>query len=295
MVDANRLAPMRPIPRALLLVLLILLCSCFVRKRTVPNPGGAKVNRPLLTATKDELIARVRAAEAPIQSFSVRADISPSVGALYGGELTDYATIRASILFRKPDDIRIIGLDPVVHSATIFDMVSMGRDFRVWIPSKNRFIEGDNDTPPSSTNKLENLRPTAFLTSLLIEPPNSKSDLTVLEDDTDESKAVYILMIMRMQQGELRVIRNIYFDRYTLEISRQKTFTPTGEVVSETKYADWKPFGPATFPSTITIRRPRDGYEVVLDVVEMHINPPEVTDPKFVLAQPPGSELHRLK
>jgi len=286
---------MRPVSRALLSILLILLCSCFVRTRTVPPPGGARVNRPLLTATKEELVQRVRAVEEPIQSFSLRADISPSVGALYGGELTDYATIRASILYRKPDDIRIIGLDPVVHSATIFDMVSTGRDFRVWIPSKNRFIEGDNEAPPSSTNKLENLRPTAFLTSLLIQPPDAKSDLTVREDDTDESKAIYILMIMRQEQGQLRVVRNIYFDRYSLEIVRQKTFTPTGEIVSETKYADWKPFGPASFPSTITIRRPLDGYEVVLDVVEMHINPPDVTNAKFILPQPAGSELHRLK
>jgi hypothetical protein len=285
---------MRPVPRALLCILLILLCSCFVRKRVVANPGKP-ANRPLLTATKEELIERVRQVSEPIQSFNLRADISPSVGALYGGELTDYATIRASILYRKPDDIRIIGLDPVVHSATIFDMVSTGRDFRVWIPSKNRFIEGDNDAPPSSTNKLENLRPTAFLTSLLIASPDAKSDLTLLENDTDESKAVYILMIIRQEQGQLRVIRNIYFDRYSLEISRQKTFTASGEVVSETKYADWKPFGSASFPSTITIRRPLDGYEVVLDTVEMHVNPPDITDTKFALAQPAGSQLQRLK
>jgi len=249
----------------------------------------------MLQATREELIQRIHAIYDPIQSFSLRADISPSVGSLYGGELTDYATVRASILFQRPDSIRILGLDPVVHSATIFDMASVGREFRVWIPSKNRFIEGDNSAPPSSTNKLENLRPTAFLTSMLIEPPDPQSDLTILEDDTDETKAVYILLIVRQEAGQLRLVRSVFFDRYSLDIIRQKTFTPAGGTVSETKYGDWKAYDPGSFPSTITIRRPLDGYEVTLSVVEMHMNPGDMTPDKFVLAQPAGSQLQRLK
>ena len=144
--------------------------ACFVRKRVV-TPVGHPQNRPPLTATKTELIERIHALFDPIQSFTLTADMSPSVGSLYGGELTDYATIRAFVLFRRPDDIRVIGLDPVIHSSTIFDMVSTGNNFRVSIPSKNDFIEGANDAPPSSKNKLENLRPTAFLHSLIIAAP----------------------------------------------------------------------------------------------------------------------------
>jgi hypothetical protein len=285
---------MLPNFRVFFVILLIPLGSCFVRTRVVPGPAAA-AHRPLLSATKEQLIERVQKIFDPIHSFNLRADISPSVGALYGGELTDYATIRGLILFSRPDSIRIVGLDPVVHSATIFDMVSVGREYRVSIPSKDRFIVGDNDAPPSSTNKLENLRPTAFLTSLLIDPPNAKSDLTVLQDDTDESKAVYILMIVREEQGALRPVRNIYFDRYSLDIIRQKTFTPTGEVVSETKYGDWKPYESTSFPSTITIRRPLDGYEVTLNLVEMRMNPPDLTPDRFLLAQPEGSTLQRVK
>lgn len=278
----------------LLVALSFLASSCFVRKRVVPGPA-ARTHRPLLSATKEELIQRVHGVYDPIHAFTLRADMSPSVGSPYGGELTDYATIRGLILFSRPDNIRIVGLDPVVHTATIFDMASVGREFRVSIPSKNRFIEGDNNAPANSANKLENLRPTAFLQSILIEPPDAKADLTVLEDDTDETKAVYILMLLRQEKGELRLVRNIYFDRTTLEISRQKTFTPTGGVMSETKYADWKASDNVSFPSSVTIRRPLDGYEVTLTVVEVHMNPGNITPDKFVLAQPPGSILQRLK
>jgi hypothetical protein len=173
-------------------------------------------------------------------------------------------------------------------------MASSGNAYRVSIPSRNEFIEGDNNAPPSSKNKLENLRPAAFLQSMIIAPPEA-GELTVLEDDTDETKAVYIVLMLRQEQGGLRLLRSVFFNRYTLEISRQKTFDPQGAIVSETRYSDWKPFGPVSFPSVIVIRRPVDGYEVTMDVLELKVNSAEVTPDKFVLEQPAGSHLTRLK
>jgi hypothetical protein len=279
---------------AAVLCLLMAPSGCFVRRRVLAPPQGTPANRPILTASKDELLERVRAVFDPIQNFTMRADMSPSVGSVYTGALTDYATIRAFVLFRRPDDIRVIGLDPVVHASTIFDMVSMANDYRVSIPSRNEFIEGDNNAPPNSKNKLENLRPAAFLQSMVIAPPEA-GEVTVLEDDTDESKAVYIVLMLRQEQGGLRLQRSVFFNRYTLEISRQKTFDAQGAIVSETRYSEWKPFGTVSFPSVIVIRRPQDGYEVTMDVLELKVNSTEVTAEKFVLEQPPGSHLTRLK
>lgn len=275
---------------AAVLCLALSLPACFVRKRVITRPPGAPQNRPLLTATKDQLLDRLHAAFDPIQNFSMHADMSPSVGSIYTGTLTDYATIRSYVLFLRPDDIRVIGLDPVLHTSTIFDMVSVGNDFRLSIPSKNAFIVGRNNAPPSSKNKLENLRPEAFLHSLIIDPPGPGT-LTAIEDDTDESKAVYILLFLKPVNGQLVLTRSVFFDRYTLEISRQKTFDPAGEIVSETRYSDWKDYGGHPFPSVIQIRRPLDGYEVTMEVLELKINTPEVTPGKFMLDQPPGSKL----
>ena len=186
--------------------------ACFVRRRVIARPPGVAENRPLLTATKDQLIDRIHTDFDPIRNFSMRADMSPSVGSVYTGTLTDYATIRAYVLFTRPDDIRVIGLDPVVHSTTIFDMASVGNDFRVSIPSKNPFIEGDNSAPPDSKNKLANLRPEAFLRSDRRTAP-APDDLTALEDDTDETKAVYIPDV-REEEGKLQLVRSVFFDRY---------------------------------------------------------------------------------
>jgi|KBSMisStandDraft_5_1062788.scaffolds.fasta_scaffold194185_1 outer membrane lipoprotein-sorting protein len=268
--------------------------ACLVRKRIV-KPPGAKENRPVLKATKEELIERIRNISDPIESFNLKVDMAPSVGNLYGGQVTDYTSIIGYILYRKPDQIRVIGLEPAIHG-TAFDMVSMGNDFRVSIPLKSQFIEGRNDAPPSSSqNKLENLRPAAFLTALLIRPPDPNTDLTVLEDDTNETTAAYIVITLQRSGDKLKAVRNVYFDRYTLDISRQRTFDSEGNITSDTSYANWKDYSGKRFPGLIDIQRPKDGYEVILTVMDLKLNTPDITAEKFVLNPAPGVQVRTLK
>ncbi len=267
--------------------------ACLVHRRVVTTP--LHENKPALTATKEQLIQRIHDFSDPIQSFNMKADMSASVGSLYGGQVTDYPAITGYILFLRPDNIRVIGLDPVIHS-TAFDMVSTGNEFKVWIPATSNFIIGKNDAPPSnSKNKLENLRPVAFLHSLLVTPPDPASEYTLLEDDTNETKAVYILMIVKKEGDQLVLERNVYFNRYTLQISRQKTLDRVGNIRSDTKYAAWKTYNGISFPSSIDIQRPQDGYEVVLTVEDMKINSGDVTAEKLVLKQPPGAQIKTIQ
>jgi hypothetical protein len=223
----------------------------------------------------------------------MKMQMSPSVGSLYVGEVKDYATLGGYILFRKPDGIRVLGLDPLLGS-TVFDMVSLAEIFRIHIPSKSRFIEGRNDVPATSKKQLENLRPVAFLTSLMIQPPDTKADITLLEEDTSEREAVYILLIIRRGTDEPWLVRTLHFDRHNLEIIRQKTFDSLGSVLSDTKYSDWKTYDGIPFPSAIDIKRPQDHYEIVLNVLTIRMNAEDVTPEKFILNQPPDTELQQL-
>ncbi len=268
------------------------LSSCFVRRRVVTLPGNPPT-APLLTANKDELMARVHGIADRLQSFSMRMNMSPSIGSVYAGEVKDYATLGGYILFQKRNDIRVLAQDPVM-SNTVFDMVSTGPDFRVFIPSKNRFIEGKNDAPAESKNQLENLRPEAFLTSLIIEPPDPNQDLTLLEEDTSERESAYILLIIRRDAAVPWLARTLHFDRKTLNIYRQKTYDTSGNVLGDTRYSDWMPYDGIPFPSNIDIKRPQDHYEVTIEVVSMKENPPDLTPEKFILNQPSGTELQQI-
>lgn len=265
--------------------------SCLVRTRTVV-PRGQPKNRPALTANREELLERIHKVADPIQSFSLKVDMSPSVGGVFGGKVTDYPTIQGFILFRQPDQIRVIGLDPVVHS-TILEMVSTGNDFRVSIPAKSLFIEGANDAPATSKNKLENLRPIAFLNSLLINPVRP-GEAAILEDVSDETISVYKLIFVQRDGDDLRLLRSVYFDRYTLDITRQRTFDTAGHVTSETKYSGWAARGDVRFPTMIDMERPQDGYELQLSVTDFKLNPPDITDDKFVLNAPPNAQIRTI-
>ncbi len=62
-------------------------------------------------------------------------------GSNYSGVIEQYHEVNGFMLASKPANIRVIGQAPVVGK-NIFDMVSNGEEFHVFIPSKNDFIVG---------------------------------------------------------------------------------------------------------------------------------------------------------
>jgi outer membrane lipoprotein-sorting protein len=103
------------------------------------------------------------------------------------------------------------------------------------------------------------------------------------------------MMFLSRDGEQLRLLRNVYFNRYTLQIIRQKTFDAGGYIVSDTTYSNWKDYGGIPFPATIDIQRPQDGYELVLTVTDLKVNSPDITDQKFVLEKPPNAQVKVLK
>jgi outer membrane lipoprotein-sorting protein len=270
----------------------ILLTSCTGgRQRTIAR-GTAPATQTLLTAKKTDLIRSIAEFYSSIQSFSVTVNMSPSVGSVYKGKITDYTDVAGYIDFRKPAEIRVVGLTPVVRS-TAFHMVSDGRQFKVYLPLSSKFIEGNNDAPAVSQNSLENFRPETFLNSMLIRPVDLEHELTLKVDDTTESFAYYQLAIIRKVPGDendIEVARRITFDRVNLRIVEQREYDHEGDILSLTRYSNWQVYSGIQFPAHIDINRPKDGYGVELLITKMEMNVP-VPDTKFVLARPEGTEL----
>ncbi len=286
----------RSAPVALALILSFTSSSCLIKGRVIKRhgvavtPGAAPL---LLAATRDELTSRIRNLYNAVDSFQATVDMTPSYGSVYKGKITDIKDVHGFVLFRKPDAIRILGQIPIVRTKE-FEMVSSGPDFKVHIVSRNLFIEGSASTPPNGKSSIENLRPEAFLSAMLIRPLDPQTETAVLEDSTDEDNALYILHVLtKSASGELMLSRNITFDRLDLTIVRQKVFDEFAATVSDTRYSKWKPYNSVMFPGHIDINRPRDGYGVGLQVLDMQMNAP-MTDDKFVLTQPEGTTLRVL-
>jgi outer membrane lipoprotein-sorting protein len=268
------------------------LSSCVVKRRIITRIGAKGSQPVLLTAQAPELVRRIADQYNRIHDFNATVDMTPALGTAEKGRITEYKDVRGYILFRKPSEIRIIGLYPLVRN-TAFDMVSDGMDFKLYVPSQNRFLVGSNTIRQPSKNKLENLRPQHFLDALLVKPVESTAKV-LLENFTDEDNAFYILhVIHERNSGELVLSRTIWFNRVNLRLARQIVLDPGGNIVSDARYSDWREYDKVPFPRHVEVNRPIDEYGVVLDVQKMDINK-GVSDDKFVLRQPQGSKLQQV-
>jgi outer membrane lipoprotein-sorting protein len=283
--------PFRRVPIYLAVVCLLSVgfTSCFARRRLIARKGVSNT-QPLLTADRQTLLDSVTRQFEAVRDFNAEVDMVPALGTAEKSKITEYKDVRAYILFRRPSDIRLIGLYPVVRTKA-FDMVSNGLDFKLYVPSRNRFLVGKNEIEQPSANKLENLRPQHFLDAMLVRPVDLKTEKVLLMNLTDEDNAFYIIPVVHENgNGQLQLSRSIWFNRYNLTIARQFIFDATGNILTDARYSDWKAYDNVAFPKHIEINRPKDEYAVVIDIVKMDINK-GVSQEKFALVQPEGSTL----
>jgi outer membrane lipoprotein-sorting protein len=228
-------------------------------------------------------------------------DIDASAADLKNGRVTDYKEIRGYVLARKPAMLRMKGLLPLVRN-TAFDMVSDGQEFKLWLPTRNKFVVGANNADNYQPDKrLENMRPQSIYDALLI-PAIGQDEIAVLENGYE---TVLDAKKHRVEQPdyELAVIRNgpkgwylsrrIEFSRTDLLPHRQRIYDQQGNVVTDVHYQDYKDFAGTTFPSTIEIERLRENYDITLSIIKLEINK-ALTDDQFALEQPTGADVVHL-
>ncbi len=286
----------RRVGASLILICLISLgyTSCFARRRLITRKAtGGKAAPHLLVADEASLIDSISKHYNDVHDFSVTVDMTPALGTVEKNQITEYKDVRGYILFSKPAEIHIIGLYPVIRSKA-FDMASNGRDFKLYIPSRNLFLIGNNDVVKPSTNKIENLRPQYFVDAMLVHPIDAEHNKILMTNMTDEDGAYYIVHEIRQTaNGNLEMHRALWFNRLDLLLARQLIFDSSGNILTDARYSGWKPWDNVSFPKHIDFNRPQDGIGVVLDIVKMDINK-GVPDDKFVLEQPEGTKLRNL-
>lgn len=285
---------------AVLIVLATLPVSgCLFRTRKVEQSYNPLT---LKNATKPELIAYINRQAAQIQTMQATVDIDTSVGGEKKGKITEYKEIRGYVLARKPAMLRMEGLMPIVRTRA-FDMVSDGKQFKVWIPPKNRFVVGQNDVVTNNPQQpLENLRPQVIYDALLLREINPETETPFLEDSKETlvgdkghkyEQPAYEIGVIRGQGMDSWLSRKIVFNRQSLLPDRQLIYDQAGNLVTDAKYSDYKDYNGVSFPSKIEIRRPQEEYDITLNVVKLDMNKP-LGDNTFVLDQPPGVQVIHL-
>ena len=262
--------------------------GCAVSRKRVVKPVAMQ---PSLSATKPDLLTRYNHLASALNSLTAQVRMTPTAGSALSGVIEQYHEVNGFILAARPASIRVIGQAPVV-AKDIFDMVSDGETFRIFIPSKNKFIVGPTALQREAKKPIENLRPQHLFDALLW-PEIPRTAAVLLEQIEDPPKRFYILSIAAAASGEWNLSRKIWFDRVDLQVARIQVYGPDGAIISDARYGDWQPAGGESYPRLVSIARPADEYQLEIRITQLTLNQP-VPSSRFQLAQPPGTELVQL-
>jgi outer membrane lipoprotein-sorting protein len=262
--------------------------------------------RPM-DATVAQLVNSVNERYTAINSLTATVEFAASSGGARQGKQTDITPFHGYILLRKPSMLRVLALLPVVRTHA-FDLASDGTTFKLVIPPRSRAIVGKNTVTKRSANELENLRPDFFLDSVLVKPvtPDRLVYVTRTSEVRKQGKKLletpeYELHIgepapvqdPRLQVHVLKPTRVIVFSRLTLLPVGQDIYDPDGEVETHVDYGPYKEFGAIQMPSTITIQRPRESYQITITVQKVVVNQP-LSDEQFALKIPSDYKVQTL-
>jgi outer membrane lipoprotein-sorting protein len=293
----------------LLALLLPVLTGCLSHTRKLQQPILAG---PVLDADVLDLVQGINDRYDKIQSLTATMDFSVSVGGAHQGKQTDFTSFRGFVLFRKPQMLRVIIKVPVIQ-ATAVDLASDGSTFKLYIPRNKRVVEGENSVTSHSAKPLENLRPSVFLDSIVIQNITPDEIVSVIHESST-TMDVKTKRLLELPQYDLTVLsgstpvstkdiakvakprRVIRFSRIDLLPVEQDIYNAAGDLETQVLYGPSKDYEGTKFFSTIDITRPIDGYRIRMSVEKVAINPvnPPLTDRTFELTIPPGTTVQKL-
>ncbi len=125
-------------------------------------------------------------------------------GSINSGEISNYRETDGFVLARRPSWIRLIGQ---AFKVKVFDMVSDGKQFRIYVPPKNKFILGRNDQEIKGRKDVPiNLRPQHIFQALIIDPVSTDNDgnMRVLEEEQEGQAQILCSFHHRTGKGGRR-------------------------------------------------------------------------------------------
>jgi outer membrane lipoprotein-sorting protein len=248
---------------------------------------------PARQATLAELVGQLNDQSAAVRTLTATADLDPTAGSIYSGVIKEYHDVKAFILVQRPSLIRMQGQAPVIRTE-IFDMVSNGEEFRLYIPPKQKFIVGKTTFRQLAKNSLENLRPQHILEALLVPAIDLSREKYFMEEAEESGGRYYVVTVVEPEgEGGLRLRRKAWFNRSNLELVRVQFYLPQGNYIEDVRYADYQDFQGVRYPARIEVARPIEDYRLTIRIVKAAFNQP-IAPEKFELTRPEGAQLVEL-
>lgn len=280
---------------------LFLLSGCLFTTRKLPVPKAPTITQ---TATPDQLVKFLNQRWDALNTLYATVEIQASALKTSKGEEKDYTSFPGIIMMRKPEWLRVYGRVPVIGSR-MFDMVSDGKTFTLYIPSRSIAYEGPNSLNKKSPNAVENMRPGFFFDAMIVRGLDPDDDYMVTADtdtivDAKKKHLIeipeYVLSILRTKPGsrELTPVRVVTFHRDDLLPYEQDLYDNNGNLETHVTYADYQNFGTEQYPTTVVIKRPLEEYQIVLTVEKVAPNI-KLTDDQFQIKLPEDMKIQHLQ
>jgi outer membrane lipoprotein-sorting protein len=232
----------------------------------------------------------VNAWSAGIRTLVATVDLEPTTGSVYSGVIKEYHDVKGFILFEKPTLIRMVGQAPIIRTQ-IFDMASDGKQFRVYVAPKEKFIVGNTESTRPAKNSLETLRPQHIVEALLVPPLDPARESYFREEGEENDRRYYVLTVLEPgADRELSLKRKVWFDRTDLAITELQVYGRQGAYSEDVRYAGYQDFEGVRYPTQIQIRRPIEDYRLTISILKATFNQP-IEPEKFELEKPKNAEL----
>ena len=307
---------------ALLLPLLLTGCSLLPSTRKLPTPKAPAITQ---TVTPEELVAHLNRNWEALNTLNLGVDIQASMVKTKEGAETDEPSFPALIYMGKPEMLRVFGRVPLIHTE-LFDMVSDGKEFTLFVPICSKVFKGsdavepkpvpssDNTTPAataspsacSSAKTAQNMRPGFLLDAMAVKGLDPADEYYVTADTFTVPDAArkhllivpeYMLNVVRRKPGSKRLtpLRVITFHRDDLQPYEQDIYDSEGNLETQVTYGLYREFDSTSYPSTITIKRPLDEFQIVLTVNSVKQNQPLGEGPFQITNIPEGTPVQKLE
>ncbi len=286
---------------AVLALAFLPLTGCLFTTRKLPIPKAPAITQ---TIAPDLLVKQLNDRWDALHTLYAKVEIQASTMNAKQGVEKDYTTFPGIIMIRKPEMLRVYGQYPVI-TAPMFSMASDGKNFTLYINPKHIAYKGPNELTHKSKNLVENIRPGFFMDALIVRGL-APDDWCMVTTDTQTVEDVkkkhlllmpeYILTVMRRKPGSqvMQPIRVIRFHRDDLLPYEQEIYDQQGNPETLVTYGAYTDFGGSRYPSTVTIKRPQEEFQIVLTVDKVEENL-ELKDDQFQIEIPPGVKIQALQ
>lgn len=218
--------------------------ACLVAGLLIALDGCAlftpRDERPLRVATVEELTGLLAERHAAMRSL--KALFSAKIT---GGILPIGQRVQGTILYQRPDALRLRGFTPL--GGELFEFVQADGLYRLRLPTMGREVNGRRSEPDQLGQLSRTFRLSVWAMSGIVgtDPITASEHVRLVEEGDQYRLDVFAVADESAAIASPTPVRRIWFNRRLLVVVGEERLSPTGETEAAMQFEDFRPVGEA--------------------------------------------------